>query len=169
MSHGAVNVGREKLPVMIHASSGHASRAVALEMANLIRERAAKGQRAVLGLATGSTPHGVYEELVRLHKVEGLSFRNVTSFNLDEYYPMQPNDLQSYRRFMREYLFDRVDIDPAHAHVPDGTVSRDKRAGQPRRCGSGVLAGWRREARVLGAATPASSSVCWMRMDVMSA
>ena len=126
MSHGAVNVGREKLPVMIHASSGHASRAVALEMANLIRERAAKGQRAVLGLATGSTPHGVYEELVRLHKVEGLSFRNVTSFNLDEYYPMQPNDLQSYRRFMREYLFDRVDIDPAHAHVPDGTVARDQ-------------------------------------------
>lgn len=115
----------ERVPVDVHASSSQASRAVAAEIAALIRARAAEGRRAVLGLATGSTPHGVYEELVRLHRTEGLSFRHVTTFNLDEYWPMRPDDRQSYRRFMREYLFDRVDMDPAHAHVPDGTVPRE--------------------------------------------
>ncbi|HZW11513.1 MAG TPA: glucosamine-6-phosphate deaminase [Phycisphaerales bacterium] len=114
--------GTEKMAVTVHPSSGAASRAVATEIAELIRARAAAGRRAVLGLATGSTPCGVYEELVRLHREEGLSFANVVTFNLDEYWPMQPESLQSYRRFMREYLFDRVDIDPANAHVPDGVI-----------------------------------------------
>jgi glucosamine-6-phosphate deaminase len=112
--------------VSVYPSSLQASRAVAGEIAALIRARAAEGKRAVLGLATGSTPQAVYDELVRLHKQEGLSFRNVTTFNLDEYHPMGPENLQSYRRFMREYLFDLVDIDPAHAHVPDGAVPREK-------------------------------------------
>ncbi len=116
----------EKIPVVVHASSHAASAAVAREIADLIHSRQGQGKRAVLGLATGSTPHGVYEELVRLHKDEGLSFKNVVSFNLDEYWPMKPGELQSYRRFMREYLFDRVDIDPAYAHVPDGTIARSK-------------------------------------------
>ncbi|MBL9141737.1 MAG: 6-phosphogluconolactonase, partial [Phycisphaerae bacterium] len=115
----------ERIPVQVHRSSADASRAVAHAIAALIRARNAAGSRAVLGLATGSTPHAVYEELVRLHQHEGLSFRNVTTFNLDEYWPMQPDDVQSYRRFMREYLFDRVDLDPAHTHVPDGTVPRE--------------------------------------------
>ncbi len=125
MESGA-SAGREKIPVTVHESSSAASRAVGGEIAALIRAKAARGERAVLGLATGSTPVGVYEELVRLHKSEGLSFRNVTSFNLDEYWPMGPDDLQSYRRFMREHLFEHVDLDLAHAHVPDGTVARDR-------------------------------------------
>ena len=117
--------GIEHIPVTTYPSSGVASKAVAAEIAALIRQRASSGQRAVLGLATGSTPQAVYDELVRLHREEGLSFRNVVTFNLDEYYPMSPESLQSYRRFMREYLFDHVDLDPANTHVPDGTVPRD--------------------------------------------
>ncbi|MCA9238875.1 MAG: glucosamine-6-phosphate deaminase, partial [Planctomycetales bacterium] len=87
------------------------------------RGRAAEGRTCVLGLATGSTPTGVYDELIRLHREEGLSFQNVVTFNLDEYFPMQPEELQSYVRFMKEYLFDHVDIKPENAHVPDGTLA----------------------------------------------
>gem|GEM_PF-30707 len=112
----------ERLPVRVFASPGEASRSAAGQIAELIRERAAEGRRAVLGLATGSTPQGVYQELVRLHRAEGLSFGNVTSFNLDEYYPMSAESPQSYRRFMHEHLFDHVDIDPAQAHVPNGAA-----------------------------------------------
>ncbi len=116
----------EKIPVTVYTSSAAASRAVAQEIAQLIRDKAARGERCVLGLATGSTPTGVYDELVRLHKLDGLSFANVTTFNLDEYYPMKPDELQSYIRFMREHLFDHIDIDPQNAHVPDGTIPRDR-------------------------------------------
>jgi glucosamine-6-phosphate deaminase len=123
-AHARPGMSTERVPVTVYASSSAASQAVAAEIADLIRTRAAQGKKAVLGLATGSTPHGVYEELVRLHKEEGLSFKNVVSFNLDEYHPMNPDELQSYRRFMREYLFDRVDIDPKNANVPDGTIKR---------------------------------------------
>src|SRR3954471_3037276 len=118
--------GVEKIPVTVYPSSGQASKAVADEIAELIRAKSARGEKTVLGLATGSTPTAFYDELIRLHREEGLSFKNVISFNLDEYYPMQPGELQSYNRFMREHLFDHVDIDPKNAHVPDGTVSRDK-------------------------------------------
>src|SRR5262245_21963960 len=92
----------EKIPTTVYHSAAVASQAVAQEIADLIRDKAARGQMAVLGLATGSTPTAVYAELIRMHKEEGLSFANVVSFNLDEYYPMQPDELQSYRRFMRE-------------------------------------------------------------------
>lgn len=115
----------EKIPVMIYATSSAVSRAVAQEIAELIRSKAAKRQMAVLGLATGSTPQGVYEELVRMHTEEGLSFKNVVTFNLDEYWPMPPKDLQSYNRFMREYLFDHIDIKPENINVPDGTQGID--------------------------------------------
>ena len=111
-----------RLPVSLYADSEQASAAVAAEVADLIRARAAAGQPCVLGLATGSSPTRVYEELVRLHREDGLSFQNVVSFNLDEYYPMAPGSLQSYVRFMREYLFDHVDIRPENVHLPDGTV-----------------------------------------------
>ncbi|MBX3402624.1 MAG: glucosamine-6-phosphate deaminase [Phycisphaeraceae bacterium] len=116
----------EKIPVSVFSSSATASAAVAAEIAAIIRERAAQGRQAVLGLATGSTPQGVYDELVRMHKRDGLSFRNVVTFNLDEYWPMPPAALQSYRRFMQEHLFDHVDIDPANAHVPDGTIPQER-------------------------------------------
>ncbi len=115
-----------RMPVDVYDSSRAASKAVAGTIATLIRERAAQSKTAVLGLATGSTPQGVYDELVRLHRDEGLSFANVVTFNLDEYWPMQPNELQSYHRFMREYLFDHVDIDPRNIHIPDGTVALDE-------------------------------------------
>jgi glucosamine-6-phosphate deaminase len=125
MSHVSVQAGKEKIPVTIYSSSSAASKAVAHEIAALIRERAAKGQKAILGLATGSTPQGVYDELVRLHREEGLSFKNVVTFNLDEYWPMKRDDLQSYHRFMHEYLFDHIDIDPKNVNIPDGTLERD--------------------------------------------
>ncbi|MGN6637385.1 MAG: glucosamine-6-phosphate deaminase, partial [Mucilaginibacter sp.] len=82
-------------------------------------------EQTVLGLATGVTPIGVYAELVRLHNEEGLSFKNVITFNLDEYYPMRPNAAQSYVTFMNENLFDHVDIDRANVHIPNGTLKQD--------------------------------------------
>ena len=111
-----------RVPVSVYESSREASVAVAREIADLMRTKTARGEHAVLGLPTGSTPQGVYDELVRLHREEGLSFQNVITFNLDEYWPMAPDALQSYHRFMAEYLFDHVDIDLANVHVPDGTL-----------------------------------------------
>lgn len=113
-------------PVRVFSSSAAASAAVAADIAKLIRQKAAAGESCVLGLATGSTPTGVYDELVRLHRSEGLSFRNVVCFNLDEFWPMPPERLQSFRRFMQEYLFEHVDIDPGCAHIPDGTLPRER-------------------------------------------
>jgi glucosamine-6-phosphate deaminase len=81
---------------------------------------------AVLGLATGSTPIGVYRELIRLHREEGLSFSNVVTFNLDEYYPMAPDSIHSYHRFMWENLFDHIDIRPENVHIPRGDVPREE-------------------------------------------
>jgi glucosamine-6-phosphate deaminase len=113
---------REHVGVQVYPHSADANRAVAGQIAELIRQRAAEGKNCVLGLATGNTPVGIYNELVRLHREEGLSLANVITFNLDEYYPMQPHELQSYVRFMREHLFDLVDIAPGNWHVPDGTL-----------------------------------------------
>jgi glucosamine-6-phosphate deaminase len=112
----------EKIPVRVFGNSSEASGAVAAEIAALIRLRNNQGRKCVLGLATGSTPTGVYKELVRLHKEQGLSFKNVVTFNLDEYWPMQPHELQSYVRFMREHLFDHIDIDKENVHIPDGNL-----------------------------------------------
>ncbi len=114
--------------VTIYPSSAAASKAVAGQIAKLIRSKAARGEKAVLGLATGSTPQTVYDELVRLHKEEDLSFANVVTFNLDEYWPMPRAALQSYHRFMWEYLFEHVDIPHANVHIPDGTLTHDKLA-----------------------------------------
>jgi glucosamine-6-phosphate deaminase len=114
----------ERVPVTVYEQPGDASRAVAREITDLVTTRAAAGQRTVLGLATGSTPVGVYDELIRLHREEGVSFRSVVTFNLDEYWPMQADALQSYHRFMREHLFDHVDIPAQSIHIPDGTLAR---------------------------------------------
>ncbi len=112
----------EKLPVSVFPDASTASIAVAKRIADLIREKQKKGEQAVLGLATGSTPVKVYSELVRLHKEEGLSFQNVVTFNLDEYYPMQPDSAQSYVTFMRKKLFDHVDIKEENINIPDGNL-----------------------------------------------
>src|ERR1700744_6116444 len=115
----------EKLPVTVYWDQQTASKAVAGRIAALIKNKEQKGGKTILGLATGVTPIGVYAELVRLHKEEGLSFKNVITFNLDEYYPMQPNAAQSYVTFMNENLFNHVDIDRANVHIPDGTLAKD--------------------------------------------
>ncbi len=114
----------EHIPLVEYASSQEASRSVAAEAAKLIRARQREGRTAVLGLATGSTPVSFYAELVRLHREEGLSFANVVTFNLDEYYPIAPEHVQSYRHFMRMHLFDLVDVPPQNTHLPDSTVDK---------------------------------------------
>ncbi|WP_375436883.1 glucosamine-6-phosphate deaminase [uncultured Hymenobacter sp.] len=116
----------EKLPVTIFEDAAEGAVSVAYEIAELIRGKQEKGELAVLGLATGSSPIGVYKELIRLHREEGLSFNNVVTFNLDEYYPMQPDELQSYVHFMHEQLFDHIDIRPENIHIPDGTLPVEK-------------------------------------------
>lgn len=113
----------ERLQCEVFTNAPSAAKYVAIQIAELIRTRAAKQKPCVLGLATGSTPVGIYAELVRMHKEEGLSFQNVTTFNLDEYYPMQPEELQSYVRFMNEHLFDHIDIPPENVNIPDGTIA----------------------------------------------
>ncbi len=118
-----VHFDTERIETMVFERAADVSVAIAREIAALIRERQASGDACVLGLATGSTPTQVYGELVRMHREEGLSFANVVTFNLDEYWPMRPEALQSYRRFMDEHLFDHIDIDPANTHVPDGTIA----------------------------------------------
>ena len=116
----------EKLPVTVYPNQQQASVAVAHRIAALIRDKTTKGEKTVLGLATGVTPIGVYAELVRLHKEEGLSFKNVVTFNLDEYYPMQPTAAQSYVTFMYENLFSHIDIDKQNVNIPDGTLEKDE-------------------------------------------
>ena len=113
----------EKQPVTVYPSPQLAVVQVAARMAALIRGKQQRGEQTVLGLATGATPVDVYAELVRLHREEGLSFRNVVTFNLDEYYPMQPTAPQSYVTFMHEHLFDHIDIAPENIHIPDGTLA----------------------------------------------
>ena len=116
----------EKIHNVIFNDSKTGSLEVAKEIAKLIRKKQEAGKKCVLGLATGSSPIKVYEELVRMHKEEGLSFKNVVTFNLDEYYPMERNNIQSYHYFMHQHLFDHIDIDPANVNIPDGTVPSDK-------------------------------------------
>jgi glucosamine-6-phosphate deaminase len=115
----------EKLPVTVYNDQKTASVAVANRIAALIRNKTGKGEKTILGLATGVTPIGVYAELVRQHKEDGLSFKNVITFNLDEYYPMQPTAAQSYVTFMYENLFGHIDIDKKNIHIPDGTLGKD--------------------------------------------
>ncbi len=98
---------------------------VARVVAKVIRDRNALGLKAVLGLPAGSTPVGVYRELVRMHRDEGLDFTNVVTFNLDEYFGVQPNRLQSYHRWMHDHFFSQINIGPSGVHFPDGTVSID--------------------------------------------
>ncbi|MCX6271555.1 MAG: glucosamine-6-phosphate deaminase [Bacteroidetes bacterium] len=116
----------EKIPLRIYPDAGEASVFIAGEIATLIHSRQDQGKNCVLGLATGSTPVKIYDELVRLHREEGLSFRNVITFNLDEYYPMDPRSVQSYHRFMHEYLFDHIDILPENIHIPDGRLKKEE-------------------------------------------
>ena len=116
----------EKIHNVIFDSSNEASIIVAQEIANLIREKTNRNESCVLGLATGSSPIKVYEELVRMHKEDGLSFVNVITFNLDEYYPMDKNNIQSYHYFMNEHLFKHIDILPENINIPHGKISPEE-------------------------------------------
>jgi glucosamine-6-phosphate deaminase len=119
---------RERIATRIYPNHAALARAVAARIAQVILTRQSMEERPVLGLATGSTPVGVYRELIRLHREEGLSFRGVVTFNLDEYYPMDPESAHSYHRFMHENLFAHIDIDPADVHLPSGCVPRERLA-----------------------------------------
>lgn len=116
----------EKIPTQVFESSAQAARHLAQEVGALIAQRAAEGRKLVLGLATGSTPVPFYRELIRLHREQGLSFANVVSFNLDEYYGLSADHPESYARFMADQLFDHLDIPSAQIHIPSGTVSADQ-------------------------------------------
>lgn len=113
----------EKIHNEIFKNSSEASIIVAQEIAQLIKSKQEENKTCVLGLATGSSPIKVYEELVRMHKEEGLSFKNVVTFNLDEYYPMTKENNQSYFHFMHQHLFNHIDIKPENIHIPDGSVA----------------------------------------------
>ncbi|MEM9687507.1 MAG: glucosamine-6-phosphate deaminase, partial [Bacteroidota bacterium] len=115
----------EKIHNTIFENSEEASLVVAHEIAELIRKKESERTPCVLGLATGSSPVKVYEELVRMHREEGLSFAHVITFNLDEYFPMERQNIQSYHYFMHEHLFNHIDILPENIHIPDGTISND--------------------------------------------
>src|SRR5690349_16537806 len=115
----------ERIPVQIYPSLYDGSKAVALEIAKLIKHKQRQGETCVLGLATGSTPRTLYAELVRLHKEESLSFQNVVTFNLDEYYPIDREALQSYNNYMHRHLFQHIDIKPENVHIPNGELSKE--------------------------------------------
>ena len=114
----------EHVPVVIVEDHDDIARLIAQRIETLIRTKRAGGERAVLGLATGSTPIGVYRELIRLHRDEGLDFSNVITFNLDEYYPMPRESIHSYHRYMWENLFEHINIPPENVHIPRGDIPR---------------------------------------------
>ena len=116
--------GPERIPLLVEGSYEEVARCVARRIAELIRGKGYAGERMVLGLATGSTPVGIYRELIRLHHEDGLDFSNVVTFNLDEYYPMSPESLHSYHRFIWENLFDHVNIRQENVHIPRGGIPR---------------------------------------------
>src|SRR5918999_5197723 len=115
----------ERIRTVVVEEHDDIARLVASRIATLVREKEAAGDQAVLGLATGSTPIGVYRELIRMHHEEGLSFAHVVTFNLDEYYPMRPDSVHSYHRFMWENLFAHIDINRENIHIPRGETPRE--------------------------------------------
>ena len=115
---------KERVPVVI-VEYDEIAKTIAHRIAEIIKERRREGGHAVLGLATGSTPIGIYRELIRMHREEGFDFSDVVTFNLDEYYPMNPESIHSYHRFMRENLFNHINIKPQNIHIPRGDVPRD--------------------------------------------
>jgi glucosamine-6-phosphate deaminase len=114
------------MKIIVTENYGEMSKEGAKIIAKLLKEK----PDCILGLATGSTPVGMYEELIRLNKAGEISFKGVTTFNLDEYYPLSPDHDQSYRYFMNKNLFDHVDIDKARTHVPNGLAKNPEEEGK---------------------------------------
>ncbi|MGL4419619.1 MAG: 6-phosphogluconolactonase, partial [Gemmataceae bacterium] len=115
-----------RVPTLVFSNSVAASKYVAREIDKLVRARNAAGKHTTLGLATGSTPVGLYREIIRLHREDGLDLSRVMTFNLDEYYPMPQEDSHSYFRWMHETFFNHVNIPWENIHIPDGTVPIDE-------------------------------------------
>ena len=149
-AHGDAPTGLERIRTVIVDDHDDLGRLVARRIAEVMRVKRAAGQRTVLGLATGSTPIGVYRELIRMHCHEGLSFADVVTFNLDEYYPMDPGSIHSYHRFMWENLFAQLDILPANVHIPRGNLRRDEVDADCRRYEAAILAAGGIDLQLLG-------------------
>src|ERR1700716_884121 len=120
---------RERVPLVI-VEYDEIARTIARRIADIIKERRREGGHAVLGLATGSTPIAICRELIKRHRDDGLAFSDVVTFNLDEYYPMKPDSIHSYHRFMRENLFNHINVRPADVHIPKGAGPRDDVGGE---------------------------------------
>ena len=118
----ARKVSGTKIPCYVFDVGEDLARHVAQIIASVIRERNALGQNAVLGLPTGSTPVDVYHELIRMHREEGLDFAGVETFNLDEYYGLRNDQLQSYHLWMKEHFFNHINLPEANIHIPDGSL-----------------------------------------------
>ena len=116
----------ENINVVVIEDHRGIAKAVADRIATLINENNAQGKNTVLGLATGSTPVGIYRELIQQHREEGLDFSRVVTFNLDEYYPMDPDSIQSYHRYMRENFFDHINILKENIHIPRGDIPEEE-------------------------------------------
>jgi len=116
----------EKLHNVIYNNSDEGSLSIANSISQLIREKQSQKRNCVLGLATGSSPLSVYRELIRMHNNEGLSFKNVITFNLDEYFPISKNDINSYNHFMNINLFNHIDIPKENINIPSGELSFEK-------------------------------------------
>jgi glucosamine-6-phosphate deaminase len=115
-----------RIPTLVFSTSSQASRHLAVMVESLIRQNNSAGQPTVLGLPTGSTPVGIYRELIRMHQEAGLDFSRVITFNLDEYYGLSADDPHSYHRWMQETFFQHVNIRPENIHIPDGTISAEE-------------------------------------------
>jgi glucosamine-6-phosphate deaminase len=113
----------EKLHTVTFENSNEASILIAREICDLIKSKQEKKKNCVIGFATGSSPTKVYQEIIRIHKEESLSFYNVIAFNLDEYYPIEKDDNNSYHHFMNENLFDHIDIPKENINIPSGEIS----------------------------------------------
>jgi glucosamine-6-phosphate deaminase len=119
-------VPNTRIPTLVFDTSAQAARHLALMIESLIRQNNSAGRPTVLGLPTGSTPVGLYRELIRLHKEDDLDFSRVVTFNLDEYYPMPQDDPHSYHRWMWETFFGHINIPPQNVHIPDGTIAPEE-------------------------------------------
>ena len=115
----------EKIPTDIYESVEEGANYIAREIAQTIREKQKAGRFCVLALPGGDSPSHVYTELIRMHKEEGLSFRNVIVFNMYEYYPLAPDAINSNFNALKEMLLDHVDIDKQNIFTPDGSIAKD--------------------------------------------
>src|SRR5690554_2476746 len=112
----------EKVATLIYDNKVEGSMFVAQNIASVIQRNNEENKHTVLGLATGNSPLLVYKELIRYHREEGLSFKNVVTFNLDEYYPMGKKDDHSYNHFIFENFLSQIDVRPENVHIPDGEL-----------------------------------------------